>query len=76
MALAITASDPGFVFFGRGLDRRLVLVDGPDRDVPGATWAFTSPGATASLCAGAWRTLPESPQGWVVQQRIAGGTCT
>ena len=76
VALAITASDPGYVFFGRGLDRRLVLVGGSDRDVPGATWAFTSPIAGASpLCDGAWRTLPERPQGWLVQRRIAGGAC-
>lgn len=76
VALAITPNDPGFVFFGRGLDRRLVLVGGSGGDVPAATWAFTSPSATDSLCDGAWMTLPERPQGWVVQRRIAGGTCS
>jgi hypothetical protein len=77
VALAITASDPGYVFFGRGLDRRLVLVEGGIRDVPDATWAFTSPGLGApKLCDGAWDSLPERPQGWLVQRRIADGSCT
>ncbi len=71
VALAITPSDPGYVFFGRGLDRRLVLLGAGTNDVADATWAFTSPGsARPKLCAGAWRTVSDRPQGWLVQRRI------
>lgn len=76
VALSITPSDPGYLFFGRGLDRRLPLIDGSTRDVPEASWAFSSPlaGAT-SLCPGAWDRLDARPQGWTVLRRIPGGAC-
>ena len=42
-AVAITASDPGYVFFGPRLDRRLDLLGRGAADTPKATWAFVSP---------------------------------
>ena len=68
VALAITASDPGYVVLGRAL--RPFGFQPPD--VPGATWAFVSPNAgSPSLCA-AWRRLGETPSGWRVLRRPAG----
>jgi 4-amino-4-deoxy-L-arabinose transferase-like glycosyltransferase len=77
VALAITASDPGYLFYGRGLDRRITLIDPKAADAPSATWAFVSPGAgeAVGLCETAWKQLPERPQGWRVYRRIPGATC-
>lgn len=76
VALAITPSDPGYVFFGRGLDRRLVLFESTARDVPGADWAFASPHVDRpALCPTAWRALPDQPQDWRVYQRLPGARC-
>ncbi len=76
VALAITPSDPGYVFFGPGLDRRLVLIDEETRDVPGAEWAFSSSHVgELALCAPAWRRLPDRPQDWTVYRRVPGARC-
>jgi hypothetical protein len=76
VALAITASDPGYVFFGPGLDRRLVLIDPDVRDVPEASWAFASRQVgDLHLCAPAWRQLPDRPQEWTVYRRVPGAQC-
>jgi hypothetical protein len=76
VALAITPSDPGYVFFGPGLDRRLVLIDEQTRDVPGAGWAFSSSHVgELALCAPAWRQLRERPQDWRVYRRVPGARC-
>jgi hypothetical protein len=78
IGLAITASDPGYVFFGPGLDRRLDLLERGRSDAPGATWAFVSPsgrsGGAPRLCA-AWRRLDAAPSGWEVYRRVPGRSC-
>lgn len=76
VALAITPSDPGYLFFGPDLDRRLILVDPAVRDVPEADWVFASQHLDAPvLCAGAWQQLPDRPQDWRVYRRVPGGQC-
>lgn len=76
VALAITPSDPGYVLFGPGLDRRLVLIDEETRDVPEAEWAFSSSHVgELALCAPAWRQLPDRPQDWRVYRRVPGARC-
>jgi hypothetical protein len=78
VALAITASDPGYVFFGPALDRRLDLLGRGAADAPRASWAFVSPSGRSSpgprLC-GAWLRLRAAPSGWAVYRRAAGQTC-
>jgi hypothetical protein len=75
VALAITASDPGYVFLGPGLDRRLDLLPSVARDAPAATWAFVSPSGRSavapSLCA-AWKRQSAHPSGWDVYRRGPG----
>ena len=77
LGLAITASDAGYPFFGRGLGRRLDLLAAGSRDAPHATWAFVSPGAASSappaLC-DRWRPVAAEPSGWRVYRR-APGSC-
>jgi 4-amino-4-deoxy-L-arabinose transferase-like glycosyltransferase len=72
VALAITASDPGYVLLGRRL-RGFDLIPPGVRDVPGATWAFVSPLArrrfSGQLCP-AWERQAESPGGWDVYRRM------
>ena len=69
-------SDPGYLFYGRGLDRRITLIDGVTEDEPSASWAFVSPGfGRVGLCEAAWEQLPERPQGWRVYRRTPGATC-
>jgi hypothetical protein len=72
VALAITASDPGYVLLGRDLRPFMLLPPGA-RDAPGASWAFVSPGARGTaasrLCA-AWKRQPESPGGWDAYRRV------
>jgi glycosyl transferase family 87 len=72
VALAITASDPGYVLLGHGL-RPFSLLAAGARDAPGASWAFVSPGARGSaaprLC-GAWERQGESPGGWDAYRRV------
>ena len=76
LALAISASDPGYVLFGPDLDRRLELLARGATDAPGATWAFVSPLGRAQvaprLCSG-WRRLDVAPKGWAVYRRA--GRC-
>ena len=75
LGLAITASDAGYPFFGRGLDRRLDLLAAGSRDAPRATWAFVSPGAASSaapaLC-GRWKPVAADSSGWRVYRRSPG----
>jgi len=75
VALAITASDAGYPFFGPGLDRRLDLLGRGTSDAPHATWAFVSLSARsagrAALCA-RWRPLAAEPSGWRVYRRVPG----
>jgi len=72
VALAITASDPGYVLLGRDL-RPFSLLAAGARDAPGASWAFVSPGARGTaaprLC-GAWERRGESPGGWDAYRRV------
>ena len=78
VALAITASDPGYVFFGRSLDRRLDLLDRGAADAPKATWAFVSPSGRSALAprlCEAWQRLTATPDGWTVYRRAAGRSC-
>ena len=76
VALSITPSDPGYLFYGRELDRRLPLIDGATRDAPEASWAFASPLAgDVSLCPGAWERVAARPQGWTVLRRLPGRSC-
>jgi hypothetical protein len=74
LALAISASDPGYVLFGRELDRRLELLDRGATDAPAATWAFVSPLGRSQvaprLCSG-WRRVDVAPDGWAVYRRAA-----
>jgi hypothetical protein len=74
VAAAISASDSGYVLFGRGLDRRLVLLGSGATDAPDATWAFVSREGRAqlapNLCSG-WRRLDVAPNGWAVYRRAA-----
>jgi len=76
LGLAVTPSDPAYVFLGRDLDRRLDLLDPGASDAPQATWAFVSPTARSQvaprLCAG-WRKLGVAPSGWEVYRRA--GRC-
>ena len=71
-ALAITASDPGYVFFGPRLDRRLDLLGRGAVDAPKATWAFVSPSGRSALAprlCGAWQRLAATPDRWAVYRR-------
>ena len=72
VALAITASDPGYVLLGRDL-RPFSLLAAGARDAPRASWAFVSPGARGTaaprLC-GAWERQGESPGGWDAYRRV------
>ncbi len=72
VALAITASDPGYVLLGRDL-RPFTLLRAGARDAPGAGWAFVSPGAgghAAPRLCGAWERQEESPGGWDAYRRV------
>jgi len=75
VGLALTASDAGYPFFGRGLGRRLDLLGAGSRDAPDATWAFVSPAAASSaapaLC-GRWSRIAAEPSGWRVYRRSPG----
>ncbi len=75
VALGITASDAGYVFFGPGLDRRLDLISARVTDAPRATWAFVSPSSgtvrSSAPCA-RWTRLATEPSGWTVYHRAAG----
>jgi hypothetical protein len=75
IALGITASDAGYPFFGRDLDRRLDLLTAGATDAQHATWAFVSPSARsvrkAALCA-RWHRLDAEPSRWWVYRRTAG----
>ena len=78
-ALAITASDPGYVFFGPRLDRRLDLLGRGAVDAPKATWAFVSPSGRSTLAprlCGAWQRLAATPDGWTVYRRAPGRSCS
>ena len=71
VALGITSSDPGYVFFGPGLDRRLDLLPRGASDAPRATWAFVSPvgrSAIAPRLCGGW-TRTAGVDGWRVYRR-------
>jgi hypothetical protein len=72
LALAITASNPGYVLLGPGLDRRFALLGSGAVDAPDATWAFVIPSADGNLCSG-WRRLDDSPADWSVYRRA--GPC-
>ena len=71
VALAITASDPGYVLLGRDL-RPFTLLRAGARTPRGASWAFVSPGARGDaaprLCA-AWERQ-RSPGGWDAYRRV------
>ena len=72
-AVAITASDPGYVFFGPRLDRRLDLLGRGAVDAPKATWAFVSPSGRSALAprlCGAWQRLAATPDRWAVYRRV------
>lgn len=75
VALGLTASDAGYVFFGPRLDRRLDLLRAGATDAPRASWAFVSPSArtvrSAALCA-RWQRLAAEPSGWTVYRRALG----
>jgi hypothetical protein len=74
LALAITASDPGYVLLGHELRPFGLLASGA-RDARGATWAFVSPsaqGAAAPRLCTAWSPIGERPGGWTVYRRAAG----
>jgi hypothetical protein len=73
VALRITASDAGYVFFGRGLDRRLDLLRAGATDAPSATWAFVSPSAERPTLCGSWKRLADEPSGWTVYHRTRRG---
>ncbi len=75
VGLAITPSDPVSPFFGSGLDRRVVFVREPDRDVAGASWVFVRPGQSSSLCARAWKPVEVTPEGWRILHRARGPRC-
>lgn len=78
VGLAITASDPGYVFFGPALDRRLDLLGRRAADAPLATWAFVSPTGRSQLAprlCDAWRRLAAMPDGWSVYRRLPGRAC-
>jgi hypothetical protein len=76
IGLAITPSDPGYVFFGPDLDRRLELLVPGAADAPDAQWVFVSPGAYRSrgprLCP-TWKQLSKMPDGWHIYRRT--GDC-
>ena len=63
IALAITASDPGYVLLGPRL-RRFDLLSAQASDAPGASWLFVSPlsraGGAPRLC-GAWERVRRRP---------------
>jgi hypothetical protein len=76
LAVAMTASDPGYVLLGPGLDRRFELLRPSASDASGATWAFVSPSARRSLAprlCDAWQRSAESPAGWEVYRRSPSG---
>ena len=78
IGLAITASDPGYVFFGPALDRRLDLLRPGAADAPNAAWAFVSPTGRSSLAprlCPAWRREAARPSGWEVYRRAPGRSC-
>ena len=72
IALAITASDPGYVLLGPRL-RRFDLLSAQASDAPEASWVFVSPLSRASgaprLC-GAWERSQEAPNGWAAYRRV------
>ena len=73
VALAITPSDPGYVFLGRGLDRRLDLLRAGATDAPDAAWAFVSPTGRSALAprlCPAWERQSAPPSGWDVYRRV------
>jgi hypothetical protein len=69
VALHATATDPSYTVFGRGLDRRLVLLPEDALDVDGVEWAFVSPYSRGSLDPTRWRLEREIPGGWRVYRR-------
>ena len=74
VALAMTANDAGYVFFGPGLDRRLDLLGRGATDAPRATWAFASPSgriAVAPRFCGGWRRVADA-EGWQAYRRVRG----
>lgn len=78
IGLAITPSDPGYVFFGPALDRRLDLLRAGARDAPSAAWAFVSPAGRSSLAprlCPAWQREAARPSGWEVYRRAPGRSC-
>ena len=72
IALAITASDPGYVLLGPRL-RRFDLLSAQASDAPGASWLFVSPLSRASGTprpCGAWERSREAPNGWAAYRRV------
>ena len=72
IALAITASDPGYVLLGPRL-RRFDLLPAQASDAPGASWMFVSPLARANGTpppCGAWERSRQAPNGWAAYRRV------
>ncbi len=72
IALAITASDPGYVLLGPRL-RRFDLLSAQASDAPGASWLFVSPLSRASGTATALRCVGAKQRGAKRLGRVPAG---
>jgi hypothetical protein len=62
-------------FFGRSLERRVVLVEAGRRVPDGAGWLVAAPAVRPRFCAADWRPLGPAQSGWLVSRRVGSTNC-
>jgi hypothetical protein len=75
VGLAFTPAEPGYPFFGPGLDRQVEYVTETARDTHDSSWVFRRVGRKISLCPSRWHTVAHLPVGWTVLRRDGNEPC-